>query len=90
MTVAVTPDGRADALVSRGGAPVFALPAERQVTMSEFLELSKQGQSDQVYYLQHQNSSLTEEAGPLLKDVGRRIAWAQEAFGALEQRLLCA
>lgn len=36
-----------------------------------------------VYYMQRQNSNLTDEFPELLEDIEKHIPWATEAFGAL-------
>lgn len=85
--VAITPDGRADDLVSHpeDGQTVFALPLEQSMPFSELLRrLSKQvqGESDTIAYLQSQNSNLSvQEYGdlsPLLQDLELR-ATSQDA-----------
>ena len=83
-TVAITPDGRADApALLPDGTPVFALPLQQRMTLAEFFRLlrwsSRGGRN--VPYLQYQNSSLTAELPELLGDVDRELPWASEAFG---------
>ncbi|CAO1628111.1 unnamed protein product [Parajaminaea phylloscopi] len=106
VRVSVTPDGRADDIKTlTGGKTVFALPAEQDMTMAELLghvnaasSSSSSSSNDPVYYLQSQNSNLTDkDAGagdlsPLLHDVldpqGRSdIPWASEAIGSQPEAL---
>ena len=50
--------------------------------MSEFLNaLENSDQYPGVFYIQRQNSNLTEDFTELVPDVGREIPWATEAFG---------
>lgn len=78
VIVAITPDGKADDLISHPGSgqSVFALPLEQSMSFSDLLDsLSKQSQSksDTIAYLQSQNSNLSvQEYGdlsPLLHDL---------------------
>jgi hypothetical protein len=85
VTVAVTPNGYADAIatgISDESSEYFVTPEERIMPMSEFLNaLEYRDQYPGVFYIQHQNSNLTEEFPELVPDVGRDIPWATEAFG---------
>jgi jumonji domain-containing protein 7 len=74
ITVAVTPDGRADA-VTNG---VFMLPFEQRMPIAEFFENLKH--KELVYYAQYQNSSFSAEYEALQNDI-EELGWAQEAFG---------
>jgi len=71
----------------------FVMPHEEQIPVSEFLKLLETapkkapqpcdyGNSDDtdVYYIQKQNSNLTDEWNDILHDV-EEISWATEAFG---------
>lgn len=50
--------------------------------MSEFLNaLENSDQYPGVFYIQRQNSNLTEDFPELVSDVGRDVPWATEAFG---------
>jgi 1,2-phenylacetyl-CoA epoxidase PaaB subunit len=50
--------------------------------MSEFLNaLENNGQYPGVFYIQRQNSNLTEDFSELVPDVEKDIPWATEAFG---------
>lgn len=57
-------------------------PEERVMPMSEFLNaLENNGQYPGVFYIQRQNSNLTEDFSELVPDVEKDIPWATEAFG---------
>eukprot|EP00049_Salpingoeca_infusionum_P004595 m.81460 g.81460 ORF g.81460 m.81460 type:complete len:422 (-) comp12636_c1_seq1:142-1407(-) len=63
---------------------VFALPHCEKLTMSQYLSLArKELKSNNVFYISHQNSSLTDEAelAPLLADTIPNPCFAKEAFG---------
>lgn len=78
VTVAVTPNGLADA-VNEG---FFVMPEERQMTLSQFLDiLSAREKHQGVFYVQKQNSNLTQEFSTLLTDVDSEPAWGTEVFG---------
>ena len=85
MTVASTPDGRADAIRWQGSQAVFALPYEEQLSLSTVLQNFQQEQGgqakDRVFYVQAQNNSLNTEFPALLKDVDSELPWASTAFG---------
>lgn len=91
LTMATTPNGRADALVPGPdgsapdpgtGNPVFALPMESKVDVATFYQcLRRRDGASPVPYLQYQNSSLSVEAPQLLADVAPELGWASEAFG---------
>jgi jumonji domain-containing protein 7 len=92
VTVAFTPNGRADAIVSHPNDPTkqyFALPYQQQMPLSSFLTLITNPTSSPTHssslvvpYLQQQNSSLTQELPQLLPDVSPHLPWANEAFSA--------
>lgn len=92
VTVAMTPNGLADALTPVGSSSCFALPHEEKMTMSTFLQLLGRKEGGLVPYLQYQNNSLLEEAAALAADVDAALPWAQAAFGASAgvPALLCA
>lgn len=101
LTMATTPNGRADALVPGPdgsaldpdtGNPVFALPMESKVDVATFYQcLRRRDGASPVPYLQYQNSSLSVEAPQLLVDVAPELGWASEAFGeAWARRGWCA
>ena len=78
MTVAVTPTGYADAVE----ADLFLMPEERNIKMSRFLDIIENPASASgVFYIQKQNSNLTEEFEEIIEDVEGEIPWASEAFG---------
>ena len=78
VTVAVTPNGYADA-VNNG---LFVMPEERQMTIGQFLDiLEAPGSTQGVFYVQKQNSNLTEEFQSMMGDVETEPAWGTEVFG---------
>ena len=78
MTVAVTPTGYADAVE----ADLFLMPEERNIKMSRFLDIIENpALASGVFYIQKQNSNLTEEFEEIIEDVEGEIPWASEAFG---------
>jgi len=80
VTVAVTPDGYADA-VCQG---VFVTPAERQMKFSQFLDIiDHKAPTNGVVYIQKQNSNFTEEFAELSDDVDLQMTWASQTFGEL-------
>jgi hypothetical protein len=84
VTVAVTPNGYADAIATDYGklSEYFVTPEERVMPMSEFLNaLENSDQYPGVFYIQRQNSNLTEDFAELVPDVGSDVPWATEAFG---------
>ncbi|QRV87364.1 phospholipase [Ceratobasidium sp. AG-Ba] len=96
VSVAVTPDGRADALCTLpDGVRCFAEPHTELLTMGELLNainISEQDSSSEVRYLQSQNGNMytatdfepgsgsASELAPLLSDVPREVSWASEAL----------
>ncbi|KAJ8681519.1 hypothetical protein QAD02_017311 [Eretmocerus hayati] len=85
VNVAVTPNGYADAITKErkaaryGDVEYFALPDERMMTMSSFLE-NLEEPNENVFYIQKQNSNF-EDFSELWKDIDGDISWATEAFG---------
>lgn len=80
VTVAVTPNGYADA-INNG---YFVMPEERQMTVGQFLDILEVPKSAQgVFYVQKQNSNLTEEFQSVMGDVETEPAWGTEVFGEL-------
>ena len=78
ITVAVTPDGYADAVVNDR----FVMPEERTMVFSHFLDIIEKKSSEKgVFYVQKQNSNFTEEFSEIIGDASRDIPWATEAFG---------
>ncbi|XP_073067779.1 bifunctional peptidase and (3S)-lysyl hydroxylase JMJD7 [Manis javanica] len=80
VSVAVTPDGYADAV--RGDR--FVMPAERRLPLSCVLDvLEGQAQHPGVLYVQKQCSNLPGELPQLLPDLEPHVPWASEALGKL-------
>jgi len=80
VTVAVTPNGWADAVSDDGR--FFMLPEERQMHFADFLDcLCDRQESSPIYYMQQQNSNLTGEMKALIGDVPEDVDWATRAFG---------
>ena len=82
ITVAMTPNGRADAVAQlEDGANCFALPHEEQMGFEAFLALLSDKQAERVVYAQAQNDSLRQEFAQLMPDIDPELAWAAEIFG---------
>ncbi|KAJ7068279.1 cupin-like domain-containing protein [Mycena amicta] len=89
ISVAVTPDGRADAITpGPEGQLYFVEPAVEKMTMAELLVLKLTNEDDSesdVYYLQSQNGnvypSVESEFLPLRPDIPSEIRWCSEALG---------
>ncbi|KAM8907236.1 bifunctional peptidase and (3S)-lysyl hydroxylase JMJD7 isoform 1-T1 [Lycaon pictus] len=80
VSVAVTPDGYADAV--RGNR--FVMPAERRLPLSCVLDvLEGQAQHPGVLYVQKQCSNLPTELPQLLSDLEPHVPWASEALGKM-------
>nr|XP_054306439.1 bifunctional peptidase and (3S)-lysyl hydroxylase JMJD7 isoform X1 [Pongo pygmaeus] len=80
VTVAVTPDGYADAV--RGDR--FMMPAERRLPLSFVLDvLEGRAQHPGVLYVQKQCSNLPTELPQLLPDLESHVPWASEALGKM-------
>ena len=74
----MTPNGYADAVTDGK----FVMPEERMMHMSDFLDIIENPASaNGVFYIQKQNSNLTDEFASLLNDVPLEISWGTEAFG---------
>ncbi|GFS53630.1 bifunctional peptidase and [Nephila pilipes] len=80
-TVAVTPNGYADAVLG----DKFMLPEERIMTFNEFLDEMNCPVHDRVLYLQKQNNCLVDEFSCLMEDVDSHIPWATAALGDLPE-----
>lgn len=78
VTVTVTPNGYADAITDGH----FVLPEEKLIPMEQFLQSLEKPVADRVYYIQKQNSNLTEEFPELIGDSASEIQWASEVFGS--------
>jgi len=77
VTVAVTPNGYADAITEGK----FVLPEQRLMKMSRFLDIIEDpGSTSGVFYVQKQNSNLTDEFQNIIGDVDSNISWGSEAF----------
>lgn len=82
VSVAVTPDGYADAV--RGDR--FVMPAERRLPLSQVLDvLEGRAWHPGVLYVQKQCSNLPTELPQLLPDLEPHVPWASEALGELGQ-----
>lgn len=80
MTVAVTPNGYADAITDGK----FVMPEERRMEMSNFLDIMEHpDQHSGVFYIQKQNSNFTDEFREIIGDVESDIPWGTEAFGGV-------
>ncbi|XP_076983662.1 bifunctional peptidase and (3S)-lysyl hydroxylase JMJD7 isoform X2 [Tamandua tetradactyla] len=80
VSVAVTPDGYADAV--RGDR--FVMPAERRLPLSCVLDvLEGRAQHPGVLYVQKQCSNLPTELPQLLPDLESHVPWASEALGKM-------
>ena len=78
VTVAVTPNGYADAVVG----DKFVMPEERDMQFSKFLDILEGKIQDRgIFYVQKQNSNLTDEFQELCFEAASEISWATEAFG---------
>lgn len=78
VTVAVTPDGYADAV--KDG--LFVMPEERRMSFSHFLDImSGEVCPRGIFYIQKQNSNFFDEFGCLQDDSEADITWATAAFG---------
>ncbi|XP_032107129.1 bifunctional peptidase and (3S)-lysyl hydroxylase JMJD7 isoform X3 [Sapajus apella] len=77
VSVAVTPDGYADAV--RGDR--FVMPAERRLPLSFVVDvLEERAQHPGVLYVQKQCSNLPTELAQLLPDLESHVPWASEAL----------
>ncbi|PNI10803.1 hypothetical protein CK820_G0056777 [Pan troglodytes] len=80
VSVAVTPDGYADAV--RGDR--FMMPAERRLPLSFVLDVPEgRAQHPGVLYVQKQCSNLPTELPQLLPDLESHVPWASEALGKM-------
>ncbi|KAL4224639.1 JmjC domain-containing protein 7 [Mactra antiquata] len=78
VTVAVTPNGYADAITDGK----FVMPEQRMMKFGEFLDIMADPSSKTgVFYVQKQNSNLTDEFVSIMGDVESDISWGSEAFG---------
>lgn len=78
VTVAITPNGYADAVTDGK----FVMPCEKTMKMNDFLNIIENPTAyKDIYYIQKQNSNLTDEFSTLLQDVDQGISWGTTAFG---------
>jgi len=78
VSVTVTPNGYADA--PQGS--LFVMPEERTMCMGDFVDILDNPESaNGVFYIQKQNSNLTQEFKDIMGDIEADIDWATEAFG---------
>ncbi|ORX61365.1 Clavaminate synthase-like protein [Hesseltinella vesiculosa] len=91
ITVAVTPNGYADAVTLNPttNKEYFVLPHEEQMTMDAFLKSlhasrcpDRDGALPPAYYISLQNGSLPLEYSQIAKDVDAEIPWCSEALQA--------
>eukprot|EP01060_Flectonema_neradi_P013888 TRINITY_DN20611_c0_g1_i1.p1 TRINITY_DN20611_c0_g1~~TRINITY_DN20611_c0_g1_i1.p1 ORF type:complete len:327 (+),score=46.34 TRINITY_DN20611_c0_g1_i1:38-982(+) len=81
VTIALTPNGRADAITDIEGEALFMLPDEKRMQFSEFAA-KLHGPEATIYYAQKQNNSFNEEYQPLHEDVDPGIEkFGTEIFG---------
>eukprot|EP01064_Diplonema_japonicum_P001966 TRINITY_DN11292_c0_g1_i1.p1 TRINITY_DN11292_c0_g1~~TRINITY_DN11292_c0_g1_i1.p1 ORF type:complete len:329 (+),score=81.77 TRINITY_DN11292_c0_g1_i1:99-1085(+) len=69
VTVAVTPNGRADALTDVGGRTLFMRPDEQLLSFKDFSSQLHEQNPHRVLYAQKQNNSFNEEYAPLHEDI---------------------
>ncbi|KZT24484.1 Clavaminate synthase-like protein [Neolentinus lepideus HHB14362 ss-1] len=95
ISVAVTPDGRADAITAgQDGREYFTEPHVQQMTMAEFLLKISSDKKGDVLYVQTQNGNLypsgyfdpssrdgSSECEKLRRDAPSEISWCSEALG---------
>lgn len=80
VTVAITPNGYADAIAVKGDKEYFVLPEEKEMLMEEFLDRLDE-KSGPVHYIQKQNSNLTEDFSDLFCDINdESLNFAKEVF----------
>lgn len=78
VTVAVTPNGYADAITDGK----FVMPEQRLMKMEQFLDKLEVPEGvNGIFYVQKQNSNLTDEFLSIMGDVEEEITWGSEAFG---------
>eukprot|EP01059_Diplonema_ambulator_P005474 TRINITY_DN15201_c0_g1_i1.p1 TRINITY_DN15201_c0_g1~~TRINITY_DN15201_c0_g1_i1.p1 ORF type:complete len:335 (+),score=46.43 TRINITY_DN15201_c0_g1_i1:40-1005(+) len=73
VTVAVTPNGRADALTEVGGEMVFMRPDEQMMLFDEFIDGVHAPTPNRTLYAQKQNDSFMEEYHELHDDITDNI-----------------
>ena len=89
VTVAVTPNGHADAV----NGNKFVMPEERMMTFGDFLDIISTSDISSkppgVFYVQKQNSNMTDEFKELLEDVEEEISWASQALSMINFCVIC-
>lgn len=91
VPIAVTPDGRADAVsyLPDTGEQVFALPFEGRMKINALLDAltlpaaSKAGKN--ILYLQQQNDCLRKDLSELMEDCVPLMPWADKIFASLPE-----
>ncbi|CAO3650939.1 unnamed protein product [Cunninghamella blakesleeana] len=83
ITVAVTPNGYADAVIydPKTKQNYFVLPHEEQMSFKEFLTHLHDKNNKNAYYISLQNGNLPMEYKPLIDDVDSEISWCSQALG---------
>ncbi|XP_011704970.1 PREDICTED: jmjC domain-containing protein 7, partial [Wasmannia auropunctata] len=81
VSVAVTPNGYADAIAKRDDKEFFVMPEERILAMSMFLDTLENRRESSIFYIQKQNSNFIQSFRKLWPDAEIEISWASEAFG---------
>lgn len=82
VSVAVTPNGYADAIAKKDDeTEFFVMPEERLLTMSAFLDTLENTKKDSIFYIQKQNSNFIYSFRELWLDAEIEVSWANEAFG---------
>ncbi|XP_040054587.1 bifunctional peptidase and (3S)-lysyl hydroxylase JMJD7 isoform X2 [Gasterosteus aculeatus] len=79
ITVAVTPDGYADAV----NGDRFVTPEERRMSFSSVLDVIEGKEHVGVFYVQKQSSNLLDELPELTDDLESHVPWMSDALGKL-------
>lgn len=82
ITVSKTPNGYADGIGIKmpENQEYFVLPEEQNMKMSDFLDILENG-SQNIYYIQKQNSNLSDDFPELMHDVDvSTLKFAYDAF----------
>lgn len=82
LSVTLTPDGRADALLKPPHPQLFALPHNKNMTLAQLIYQLQNPIPNQVPYYAAQDGCFRKELAPLLDDIDENsIRFAEEAFG---------
>ncbi|KAG8853940.1 hypothetical protein FRB91_004210 [Serendipita sp. 411] len=87
VQVAITPDGRADALLDHEGRTYFVEPSYETMSMRQLLRSLESEDSSEIVYLQSQNNNLGSgvakggEFEGIGSDLPIDVSWASEALG---------